>query len=79
MSDKYRVERIERLLDELKYEISRGMMEGEVCETLTFRFYVPISKVIPDGVVACHFETRPVPRYAMIPSEITPRLRLVKP
>ena len=76
--DKYRVERIERLLHELRHEISRGMMEAEISEELTFQFYVPISKEIPDGVVFCEFRTMPIPRHCMTPDAIEPRLRLVK-
>ncbi len=78
MSDLYRRERIERLLKELEYEITRGMMEGEIDETIGFRFYVPISKAIPDGVVACHFETRPVHRHHMALRDMEPRLKIVK-
>lgn len=74
-----RFERVKRLLEELRYEIERGMIEGDVDETLFYRFYVPISKAIPDGVVFCEFRTRPVPRVMMSPDEIQPRLRLVKP
>lgn len=55
----YRIERIERLLSELEYEIVRGMMDGEIEETIQFRFIVPVSKIIPKGVVECRFETRP--------------------
>jgi hypothetical protein len=73
-----RMERIERLLHELEYEVVRGIMEGEIDEQLTFRFYVPLSKKIPDGVVACEFRTRPVPRYHMSPDDLSPRLKIVK-
>lgn len=78
MTDQYRQERVERLLHELHYEVERGMLEGDIDENLTFRFYVPVSKKIPDGVVFCRFETRPIPRYRMDPENIGPRLRLVK-
>ena len=77
MSDQYRRERIERLLHELRYEIERGMLEHEIDETITFRFYVPISSAIPDGVVFCQFQTRPIPRYQMDPMEIQPRFKIV--
>ena len=30
MPDNYRQERIERLLQELRYEVTRGMMEGDL-------------------------------------------------
>ncbi len=65
-----RMERIEKLLNELSYEVERGMMEREVDEHLGFRFYVPISSKIPDGVVFCEFRTRPIPRYAMSPESM---------
>ena len=79
MSDptNFRKERIEKLLHELRYEVERGMMEREIDETITFRFHVPISQAIPDGVVFCEFRTRPAHRYAMYDSHIEPRLRLV--
>lgn len=79
MRDQYRRERIERLLYELRYEIERGMLEHEIDETLTFQFYVPLSRAIPNGVVRCEFRTRPIPRYAMSLGDIEPRLKLVKP
>lgn len=59
----YRMERIERLLKELEYETTRGMMEGEIDESLGFRFIVPVSKQIDKGVVQCEFRTRPVPAH----------------
>lgn len=74
----FRKERIEKLMHELRYEIERGMLEGDIDETIGFRFYVPISKAIPDGVVFCEFRTRPIPRYMMSPDDLQPRLRLVK-
>jgi len=73
-----RRERIERLLNELRYEVERGMLEREIDEEMGFRFYVPISNKIPDGVVFCEFRTRPVPRNVMSPDDIQPRLRVVK-
>jgi len=73
----FRRERIEKLLHELRYEVERGMMEKEIDETMGFRFYVPISSAIPDGVVFCEFRTRPIPRYMMNPADIQPRLRIV--
>ena len=72
-----RKERIERLLNELRYEVERGMMEREIDEEMGFRFYVPISNKIPDGVVFCEFRTRPVPRHTMHPDYLQPRLRVV--
>ena len=62
MSDptNFRQERIEKLLHELRYEVERGILEHDIDETLTFRFYVPLSHAIPDGVVFCEFHTRPM-------------------
>lgn len=75
-----RKERIERLLEELRYEIQRGMMDREIEESLGFRFIVPISNEIPNGVVLCEFRTRPMPSYNAIgfddPGKA--RLRVVK-
>lgn len=74
-----RRERIERLLNELRYEVERGMMEREIDEEMGFRFIVPLSQKIPDGVVFCEFRTRPVQRYMVIDGlEPEPRLRVVK-
>ncbi len=74
----FRQERIEKLLHELRYEIERGMMQKEIDETISFRFYVPVSSAIPDGVVFCEFRTRPIPRYLMERDHLEPRLKLVK-
>lgn len=73
-----RKQRVERLLHELRYEIERGILENDLDESIGFRFYVPRSKSIPDGVVFCEFRTRPIHRYMMDPSDLQPRLRLVK-
>ena len=73
-----RKERIERLLNELRYEVERGVIENEIDETIGFRFYVPISRNIRDGVVFCEFRTRPIPRHMMTPENIGPRLKVVK-
>ena len=76
----YRMERIERLLNELRYEITRGMMEGEIDETLGFTFIVPRSKQLPNGVVWCEFRTRPTPSLHVPPDMVRdgPKLRVVK-
>lgn len=49
----FRMERIEKLLHELRYEVERGMLEKDIDETIGYRFYVPLSRAIPDGVVFC--------------------------
>ena len=79
MSDqtKFRQERIEKLLYELRYEIERGVLERDIAEEMNFRFYIPISQKIPDGVVFCEFKMRPVPHYTMDPNDLRPRIRLV--
>lgn len=74
----FRLQRIEKLLHELRYEVERGMMERDIDEEMGFRFHVPISQKIPDGVVFCEFRTRPIPRYAMSPDDLQPRLKIVK-
>jgi hypothetical protein len=73
-----RQERIERLLRELEYEVTRGMLEKDIGEEIGFRFYVPISSKIKDGVVFCEFRTRPVPRHYMSPDDLQPRLKVVR-
>ena len=73
-----RQERIGRLLKELEYEIVRGTLEGDLDEHWHFQFYVPLSRKIPDGVVRCIFEVRPIPRYQMNLGDLTPRLKVVK-
>lgn len=81
MTDKtnYRQERIERLLTELRYEVERGMLEREIGEEMTYRFFVPISSKIPDGVVFCEFRTKPCTRYDVLGYDVLnePRLKLV--
>jgi hypothetical protein len=73
-----RKERIERLLRELRYEVERGMLEREIDEEMGFRFVVPISLKIPDGVVLCEFRTRPTHRHNVSMDDIQPRLRVVE-
>jgi hypothetical protein len=74
----HRLNRIDTLLYELQYEITRGMMEGDVDETLVYEFAVPISRRIPSGVVHCKFSTRPVQRF-VLPSDLNqPKLRVIK-
>jgi hypothetical protein len=74
----FRRERIEKLLHELRYEVERGMMERDIDETMEFRFYVPISRAIPDGVVLCQFKTRPCHRMVIVGEDLQPRLKIVK-
>lgn len=74
----FRKERIEKLLHELRYEVERGMMENEIDEQLGFRFVVPISREIREGVVMCEFRTRPMHRSAIDIDDLQPRLRVIK-
>jgi len=74
----YRKERIDRLLHELKYEITRGMMEQEIDEFIGFQFIVPVSQSIKDGVVICKFETRPMPHYHAALGNAKMNLKVVK-
>lgn len=74
----FRQQRIEKLLHELRYEVERGMLERDISEEIGFRFYVPVSQSIPDGVVFCEFRTRPVARYMMNPDDLQPRLTVIQ-
>lgn len=74
----FRKERIEKLLHELRYEVERGILENEVDEQLGFRFVIPLSRSIQEGVVMCEFRTRPMHRYAVDTNDLQPRLRVVK-
>lgn len=73
-----RQERIEKLLRELQYEVTRGMMTREIEEEMGFRFIVPISSEVKDGVVVCEFRTAPRHHSEAGPWERESRLRLVK-
>ena len=71
MTDNYRADRIDRLLNELKYEMTRGMMENDIEEQWGLSFVVPISRHFRDGVVLCEFRSRPVPRYQLTMDQIS--------
>ena len=74
-----RQERIEKMLEELEYEITVGMTQGEFDETLTYTFIVPVSHNQPNGVVLCEFRTRPVHRQVIAGyGFVEPRLKIVK-
>ena len=75
----FRRDRIERLLEELRHEISRGLSQNEIDEEMGFEFVYPMSRSIPEGVV--HFEARmrPKPVAGIDPRlSVQPRLRMVK-
>lgn len=71
-----RMERIERLLRELRYEVERGMMETEIDESIRYEFIVPVSRQLKEGVVWCRFETRPVHRGSAMGRHLNPEPRL---
>ena len=77
---KMRLERINRLFKELRYEIERGFMEGEIDESIGYRFVVPISRQIKNGIVVCEFRSRPVHRDSEFNGgfDQEPRLKLVE-
>ena len=41
LPDGVRLKRIERLLDELKYEIHLGIVQGDLSQNMSYRFMVP--------------------------------------
>lgn len=68
-------EKIERLLSELKHEITTGLVQGEIPEYLTYSFIFPESRHISGAQVKCDFTLRPqVIQAVEIPR---PELRLV--
>lgn len=68
-----RRERIERLLDELEYEVTRGVMEREIEPDLSFQKLMPGG---PAGTVGLAVYLRPVGREEHFPS-MPSRLRVV--
>ena len=74
----HRINRIDTLLYELQYEITRGMMENDIDETMVYEFAVPVSRRLPGGVVLCEFRTRPVQHYIVTPDMHQSKLRIVK-
>ena len=56
--DNYRLERIKRLLKELEYEVTRGVIEREVQE-ITFQFQIPVAINDNFDCTECRFEIRP--------------------
>lgn len=60
MDKTYRKERIERLFYELKYELTRGVLEGEVDEQIGYRFVVPQSKTPGKDIVHAEFRMIPI-------------------
>ena len=73
-----RKERIEKMLQELRYEIEVGMMQGDIGEWLTFEFTVPVSKTFKGGVVMCSFKSQPRPWFYINNDGPEPTLKIVK-
>ena len=81
MSDKeFRMERINKLLQELRHEVERGFMEAEIEERIGFQFIVPVSRELTNGIVMCRFETRPMHKDSVMGHQLSPepRLKLVE-
>lgn len=77
MTDTYRMDRIERLLHELEYEITRGLHAREIDERLHFRFMVPFCADSKNDCVVAEFRMRPELVW-LVDDVLKPRLRLVK-
>lgn len=74
----YRMDRIQRLLDDLKREVEIGFVQREIDETLMLRWLVPVSSAIPGGAVFCEFRTQPIPfAQAAMMAGSRPNIRLV--
>lgn len=78
MTDTYRKDRILRLFEELKYEITRGVMEHAISERLKFTFTVPVSAEGKDFAVAFTADLRPMPRWSVRNADETGRLRIIE-
>jgi hypothetical protein len=71
-----RRERIERLLNELEYEITRGIMNREIDPHMGMSSILPGG---PTGHVSISFDVRPSDgRYAGFGPDRMPRLRVVE-
>ena len=76
---KMRMERITRLLRELEYEVTRGILENEIDEQIGFQFVIPRSRNLPNGIVLGRFETRPTPSFGVDPRVgLGPQLKVVE-
>lgn len=73
---KMRLERIERLIRELEYEVARGLMEREIEPRMGFQKIIPL-----DGnrYALIRFDVHPTTNvWHYAPDEIKPHLRTVK-
>lgn len=74
----FRWERVKKLLDELRYEVERGLHENEIDEEFSYTFIYPLSRVKPDGMVRGEFRLFPIERYMVSPQDYQPRIRRIK-
>ena len=72
MADTYRKERIERLLSELEYEVTRGVMDREIEPDLQFHKLMPCGR--DTAVLRVHLHKVAEPITSTGPA----RLRVVK-
>lgn len=70
-----RRERIERLLRELEYEVTRGVMEREIDPRMGFERVIPGG---PTGYVTMQFHVQPSDGRPSFSQDRMPRLRVVK-
>lgn len=70
----FRHERIERLLRELEYEVTRGVMEREIEPQMGMNKILPGG---PTGQVVMRFEVRPSTGREFFGEDQMPRLRVV--
>lgn len=73
-----RIERIEKLMYQLRDEIEHGVIAGDINEKLAFDFYIPFSRRIKKGMVYCLFETKPIGTEMMNIDLVEKRMDLVK-
>lgn len=69
-----RLERIQRLLKELEYEITRGVMDHEIEPEMSYNFVIPYG---PAGRVRLEMRMRPIQRdeyYWVEPNKCTLRV-----
>ena len=71
-----RRERIERLIDELEYEVTRGIMEREIEPRFGARHLIPGG---PTDFVELRIDCGPLPQGQCYDYGSTPKLKLVEP
>lgn len=61
--DEFRKGRIEKLLAEVEYEITRGVLNRDIDEAMSFEFIIPVSTHGEDWCVQFVARMKPVPRW----------------